>query len=77
MYIVKNKSINLIVISFIVFVFINLLENLIHYNIGRHTQNDDFIVITNPPYKDWIKISIIMLIFGLLQGCLTYYLNYV
>lgn len=77
MYIVKNKNINLIVISFIVFVFINLLENLIHYNIGRHTENAEFIVITNPPYKDWIKISIIMLIFGLLQGFLTYYLNYV
>jgi hypothetical protein len=76
MYIVKNKNINLIIISFLVFMFINLIENIIYYNIGKHSNNTEFIVITNPPYKDWIKIIIIMIIFGLLQGFLTYYLNY-
>lgn len=76
MYIVKNKNINLIIISFFVFLFLNLIENLIHYNIGRHTNDKEFIIITNPSYRDWIKIAIIMIIFGLLQGFLTYYLNY-
>jgi hypothetical protein len=76
MYIVKNKNINLIIISFLVFMFINLIENIIYYNIGKYSNSTEFIVITNPPYKDWIKIIIIMIIFGLLQGFLTYYLNY-
>lgn len=76
MYIIKNKNVNLIIISFFVFIFLNLIENLIHYNIGRHTDKTEFIVITNPPYRDWFKIAVIMFIFGLLQGFLTYYLNY-
>ncbi len=76
MYIIKNKNVNIIIISFLVFVFLNLIENLIHYNIGRHTENNEFIVITNPPYRDWVKIAVIMVIFGILQGFLTYYLNY-
>ena len=76
MYIIKNKNINIIIISFLVFVFLNLIENLIHYNIGRHTEAKEFIVLTNPPYRDWLKIAFIMVIFGLLQGFLTFYLNY-
>jgi len=77
MYIIKHKNINIIVISFIVFMFLNLIENLIHYNIGRHTDTEKFIVFSNPPNKDWFKIAVIMIIFGLLQGFLTYYLNYI
>ena len=75
MHIVKNKNINLIIISFCVFLFINLLENLIHYNIGRHSGKDS-ILLTNPSTKDWIKIAFIMLIFATLQGVLTFIFNY-
>lgn len=78
MYIIKHKNINIIVISFIVFLCLNLVENLLHYNIGRYTTDTEkFIVFSNPPNKDWGKIVIIMVIFGLLQGVLTYYLNYI
>ena len=75
MHIVKNKNINLIIISFCVFLFINLLENLIHYNIGRHRDKDS-ILLTNPSKKDWIKIAFIMVIFAILQGLLTFIFNY-
>jgi len=34
------KIIYLIFISFSVFIFINLIENLIHYNIGRNHNNE-------------------------------------
>jgi hypothetical protein len=78
MYVVKHASIHIIVISFLVFVFLNLIENLIHYNIGRFTDDTrDFIKLSNPPQRDWFKIVVIMIIFGLLQGYLTYYLNYI
>ncbi len=76
MYIIKNKNIHIIIVSFIVFVFLNLIENLIHYNIGRFSNHsDEFLVISNPPQKDWLKIIVIMIIFGLLQGYLTYFME--
>lgn len=75
MHIVKNKNINLIIISFCVFLFINLLENLIHYNIGRHRE-EDYIALSIPTKVDWIKIIIVMFIFALLQGILTFLFNY-
>ena len=74
MYFIKNKSIHLIFISFCIFIIINLIENLIHYNIGRY--HDSKLMITYPTYTDWIKIIITMIIFALLQGFLTYYFNY-
>jgi len=75
MHIVKNKNLNLIIISFCVFLFINLLENLIHYNIGRY-NNKDYIKLSNPSKSDWIKIIFIMFIFAMLQGILTFVFNY-
>jgi hypothetical protein len=74
MYIIKNKNIHLIFISFCVFIIINLIENLIHYNIGRY--HDSKLKMDVPSHTDWIKIIITMIIFALLQGFLTYYFNY-
>ena len=58
-------------ISFFIFIFINFIENLLHYNIGRNTDSD--IKLNSPTKNDWIRIIIVMIIFGLLQGGLTYY----
>jgi hypothetical protein len=55
-----------------VFGFLNIIENVIHYNIGK-TSNKK-LEITNPSKKDWKKILITMFIFALLQGALTLYL---
>lgn len=51
---------------------VNIIENVIHYNIGK-TSNKK-LEITNPSKKDWKKIVITMFIFALLQGALTLYL---
>ena len=75
MHIVRNKNFNLIIISFCVFLFINLLENIIHYNIGLHS-NKDYITLSNPSQNDWIKIIVIMIIFAMLQGIFTFVFNY-
>jgi len=74
MYIIKDKRIHLIFISFCVFIFINLIENLIHYNIGRH--HDKNLFFNFPSYNDWFKIIITMIIFALLQGFLTVFFNF-
>jgi hypothetical protein len=62
---------HLFVISFIVFAIVNIIENVIHYNIGK-TSNAEF-EFSNPTIIDWKKIIITMVIFALLQGFLTMY----
>ena len=64
---------NIFFISFFVFVCINLIENLLHYNIGRNTDKE--IKINSPTTKDWIRIIVVMIIFAILQGILTYYFD--
>ena len=64
---------NIFFISFFVFVCINLIENLLHYNIGRNTDKE--IKINSPTTKDWIRIIVVMIIFAILQGMLTYYFD--
>ena len=64
---------HIFLISFFVFICINLIENLLHYNIGRNTDKD--IKLQSPTKKDWIRIVVVMLIFAMLQGSLTYYFD--
>ena len=73
MYIISGASIHLIIVSFLVYLFVNLFENLIHYNIGRFSDRETKIEM--PTQKDWIKIAVVMIVFALLQGLLTYWFN--
>lgn len=57
-------------ISFIVFVVLNIIENVIHYSIGR-TQNQRIIPIKPPSNLDWIRIIGVMLVFAVLQATFT------
>lgn len=71
MYILSGTSFHIIAISFFVYLFVNLFENLIHYNIGRFSNREtklDF-----PSQGDFLKIAIVMCIFALIQGLLTNY----
>jgi len=58
-------------ISFLVYLVINLAENLIHYNIGKHSNT--FVHIDAPTPVDWVKIIVVMFTFAVLQGTLTCY----
>lgn len=71
MFLISGKSLHIIVISFCVYLFVNLAENLIHYNIGKFSNKETKFDL--PSKKDWIKIVMVMCIFALLQGLLTYY----
>lgn len=66
-------------ISAVVFAFLNILENLIHYTIGRFSSPDSeehaAWALANPSLRDWIKILVITAVFAFLQGTLVYYLK--
>lgn len=72
MYILSG-SLHIIAISFFVYIFVNLFENMIHYNIGRFSNKETKLEL--PTKKDFVKIVIVMCIFALLQGLLTNYFN--
>jgi hypothetical protein len=73
MYILSGASVHIIVISFVVYLFVNLFENLIHYNIGKFSNKETKLDL--PTQSDFIKIVVVMCVFALLQGVLTVYLN--
>ena len=68
---IKDKKIHIFVISFSIFIVLNIIENYVHYNIGRHTNSKN-IVLSSPTKNDWIKIIIVMIVFAFLQGGFTY-----
>jgi hypothetical protein len=74
MYFNSGKNFFIFVISFFVYLFVNLFENLIHYNIGKFSNKKTKLEL--PSKKDWIKIVVVMCVFALLQGLLTYYFTY-
>jgi len=76
MYIISGASFHIIAISFGVYIFVNLFENMVHYNIGKFSDKETKFEL--PSKKDFIKIVVVMCIFALLQGLLTsYFHNYV
>jgi hypothetical protein len=73
MYIISGATFHIIAISFVVYIFVNLSENIIHYNIGRFSNKETKVAI--PTKKDFIKIVAVTCVFALLQGFLTSYFN--
>jgi len=60
---------HLFLISFLVYLILNVVENWIHYNIGKY--HDRTPQLDLPSKEDWIKIVVVMLLFAGLQGILT------
>ncbi len=70
----QKLSLKIFIASIIIFIILNIIENYLHYNTGRHYDKEG-LHFTMPSKKDWIKIIIIMLIFAILQGIFTIYLS--
>lgn len=68
---IEQKGLHLVIVSFMVFIILNIIENYIHYNIGRN-RDSQYIELSVPSTSDWIKMIIILLCFGLLQASFTY-----
>jgi hypothetical protein len=64
----------LFIVSFIVFIILNTIENIIHYSIGRES-NREKLTLKNPTKVDWTRIITIMIIFAILQAGLTCVFN--
>ncbi len=64
---------HIFIISMVVYIVINLVENTIHYNIGRnfdirHLHDIKFIP---PSSVDFTRIISVMAVFAMLQGLFT------
>lgn len=72
----KNSSTRIVFVSFFVYLFVNLFENVIHYDIGKFS-NKDIELNTDllPSNRDWTKIIMVMLFFACVQGLLTCYFS--
>jgi hypothetical protein len=74
MYILTPERYRLIFVSIIVYIIVNMFENIFYYSIGRHS-NEKGIKLEMPSKKDWGKIILITLVFAVFQGYLTYLFN--
>lgn len=65
---------HLFIVSFMVFAVVNMIENLVHYSIGRDTRRESLTVKLKLPSKyDMLRIIVVMVIFGLMQALFTCY----
>ena len=64
-----KKNITLIIISMLIFSVLNIVENIVHYNIGRSFKQK--FTLNMQSNKDFQHIIIVMFIFAFLQGILT------
>ena len=79
----KPETIHVFIFSFMIFIVLDVIENVIHYNIGKfHNGVDDGVGgyltgyhFTNPSNDDWVRIIVIMLVFAILQGLFTSYFS--
>lgn len=70
----KSSTIHVFLFSFLIFIVLNVIENVIHYNIGKF-HDSKTIHFTNPSNTDWVQIIIIMFVFAILQGVFTSYFS--
>lgn len=67
---IKLESHHILIISMVIFVVLNLIENYFHFNIGINSPSNEF-KLSNPKGSDWIKIIFVMILFAYLQGFFT------
>ena len=76
----KKGTLDIFVFSFLIFIVLNIIENVIHYNIGKYHDSTNGggvagLHFTNPSNTDWVRIIVIMFIFAVLQGVFTSYFS--
>ena len=73
----KSRHFYRFLIAAISFFILNLIEDLIHFNIGRNRNLEEMVVYL-PEYSEWYYIINVMIIFAILQGFITdYFENYI
>ncbi len=64
------KTHHILLVSMMVFIVLNLIENYLHYTIGFSAKENKF-TLPKPSKEDWSKIILVMIIFAYLQGWFT------
>lgn len=65
---------HLFLVSALTFIMLNVVENIMHYSIGRNgsvTRSWKTLELVLPDEADWKRIIVIMLIFALLQSTIV------
>ena len=62
-----------IIISMLVFIVLNIIENVIHFNMGKYSGTEMNLkkIFEVPNFTDFIEICIIIIIFAFAQGVIT------
>ena len=70
---IPSNHIRIFIISMAVYIVINLVENMIHYNIGRNFEFEDVrdTKFITPSSVDITRIISVMAVFAVLQGLFT------
>lgn len=61
------------VAAFVSFLLLNVFENVVHYSIGRSYKKHYMFVLPN--MYDFTRLSLVMIVFAVLQGILTNVIN--
>jgi hypothetical protein len=69
-----KHGLKIVLISAAIYLGINLVENILYYSIGRHSDRE--VKIEIPTKYDFIRIIFVTICFALLQGILTLKLEY-
>jgi hypothetical protein len=64
-----SNSKTIFVAGFFAFIILNFIENIIHYSLGRSHQKT--FTVKLPSNGDFLKLTLIMFVFAILQGFLT------
>lgn len=69
---INNRPAHIIIISMVVFIVLNIIENLIYYNNGKFGIGQNIgVYFTFPKMKDFLVLLSIMIIFAFAQGFFT------
>jgi len=62
-----------IIISMLVYIVLNIIENIIHFNMGKYSDSEITYkkLFEVPTFKDFVEICFIIVVFSFLQGVLT------
>lgn len=72
----NNRPAHIIIISMIVYIVLNIIENIIYYNGGKFGLGQDISVYFSiPKMKDLSVLLLIMIFFAFLQGLMTVLLS--
>lgn len=68
----NGRPSHIIIISMIVYIVLNIIENIIYYNNGKYGLGKDIKTYFKfPEWKEFIVLVIIMIIFAFAQGIFT------